>query len=284
MRRCATSLVSAAVDALRQVEEWPAENVAAGVLVNGRVVATHGDSARRFRWASVTKPATALAALVAAEEGTIDLDEPAGPPGSTVRHLLAHASGLPFDGAEPRAKPGTRRIYSNAGFEVLASFVEERAEMAFADYLHQAVFDPLGMGATLERSPAAGVDGTLDDVLRLGRELLAPTLVAPETLDEATTVQFPGLGGVIPGIGRFDPNDWGLGFELRDRKSGHWTGTQPSERTFGHFGGSGTFLWVDPERLLGLAVLTDLDFGDWALDAWPRLSDAVIAELASKNK
>ena len=104
---------------------------------------------------------------------------------------------------------------------------------------------------------------------------------AAETLDEATTVQFPGLGGVIPGIGRFDPNDWGLGFELRDRKPGHWTGTKPSERTFGHFGGSGTFLWVDPERRLALAALTDLEFGDWALDAWPRLSDGVIDELAS---
>ncbi len=94
-----------------------------------------------------------------------------------------------------------------------------------------------------------------------GGSCSTPTLVAPETLDEATTVQFPGLGGVIPGIGRFDPNDWGLGFELRDRKPGHWTGTQPSEGTFGHFGGSGTFLWVDPERRLAVAALTDLDFG-----------------------
>lgn len=284
MRRCATALVSAAVDALRQVDGWPAENAAAGVVVEDRVVATHGDTGRRFRWASVTKPATALAVLVAAEEGTVDLDEPAGPPGSTVRHLLAHTSGLPFEGTEPMAKPGTRRIYSNAGFDVLAGFVEERAEMPFADYLREAVFEPLGIGATLEGSAGAGVHGTLDDVLRLGRELLEPALVAPETLDEATTVQFPGLGGVIPGIGRFDPNDWGLGFELRDRKPGHWTGTKASERTFGHFGGSGTFLWVDPDRRLALAALTDLDFSDWALDAWPRLSDAVVSEHASNGK
>jgi CubicO group peptidase (beta-lactamase class C family) len=156
--------------------------------------------------------------------------------------------------------------------------------MPFADYLREAVFEPLGIGATLEGSAGAGVHGTLDDVLRLGRELLEPALVAPETLDEATTVQFPGLGGVIPGIGRFDPNDWGLGFELRDRKPGHWTGTKASERTFGHFGGSGTFLWVDPDRRLALAALTDLDFSDWALDAWPRLSDAVVSEHASNGK
>ena len=74
-----------------------------------------------------------------------------------------------------------------------------------------------------------------------------------------------------------DPNDWGLGFELRDAKSPHWTGTRNSPRTFGHFGGSGSFLWIDPERGLGLACLCDLDFGSWALQAWPQLSDAVLA-------
>jgi len=272
------------VEALRQVDEWPAENVAAGVFSDGEVVATQGDAGRAFRWASVTKPATALAVLVAAEEGTVDLDEPAGPPGSTVRHLLAHTSGLPFEGTEPLAKPATRRIYSNAGFEALAAFVEQHAEMPFADYLGEAVLKPLGMSATLEGSAGAGVHGSLDDLLRLARELLDPTLVAPETLDEATTVQFPGLGGVIPGIGRYDPNDWGLGLELRDRKPSHWTGNRASERTFGHFGGSGTFLWVDPDRRLALAALTDFEFGQWALDAWPRLSDAVVGELASDAK
>jgi CubicO group peptidase (beta-lactamase class C family) len=61
---------------------------------------------RRFAWASVTKLATAVAMLVAAEEGLVDLDEPAGPPGSTLRHLLAHASGLPFDPGAPIARPG----------------------------------------------------------------------------------------------------------------------------------------------------------------------------------
>ncbi|HET9322642.1 MAG TPA: serine hydrolase domain-containing protein [Gaiellaceae bacterium] len=267
---------------MRQVDAWPAETVAVGAVSNGERVATHGPSERELRWASVTKLATALAVLVAAEEGTVDLDEPAGPPGSTVRHLLAHASGLPFEGRGPIARPGTRRIYSNAGFEVLAEFVEEKAQMRFARYLGDGVFEPLGMRARLEGSAGAGVRGTLDDLIRFARELLEPTLVAPETLAEATTVQFPGLGGVLPGIGRFDPNDWGLGFELRDAKQGHWMGTRVSERTFGHFGGSGTFLWVDPERRLALAALTDLEFGDWALQAWPRLSDDVVAASAPR--
>ena len=284
MRRCGTRLVSAAVDALRQVDGWPVDNVAAGVVSDGRVFASHGPAGREFRWASVTKPVSALAALVAAEEGTVDLDEPAGPPGSTVRHLLAHTSGLPFEGDEPIEKPGARRIYSNAGFGVLAEHLAERAELPFGAYVRHAVLEPLELTAELRGSPGAGMHGSLDDLLRLGVELLQPTLVAPETLAEATSVQFPGLGGVIPGIGRFDPNDWGLGFELRDRKPGHWTGTRVSELTFGHFGGSGTFLWVDPERRLALAVLTDREFGDWALEAWPRLSDAVVAEVVPNDK
>jgi CubicO group peptidase (beta-lactamase class C family) len=272
------------VEVLRQVDRWPADNVAAGVVRDGEVVATHGPPDREFRWASVTKPVTALALLVAAEEGTVDLDEPAGPPGSTVRHLLAHASGLPFEGREPIAQPGRRRIYSNTGFDVLAELVAERAEMPFADYLRQAVLEPLGMRAELRGSAGSHLFGGLDDLLRLARELLQPTLIAPETLGEATTVQFPGLAGVIPGMGRFDPNDWGLGLELRDEKPDHWSGTRVSPRTFGHWGGSGTFLWVDPDIGLALGVLTDRDFGAWAKEAWPRLSDAVVDELAGPGR
>jgi CubicO group peptidase (beta-lactamase class C family) len=277
------ALVSAAVEALEQIDRWRAGNVAAGVVSGGEVAATRGPQEREFRWASVTKPATALAALVAAEEGTIDLDEPAGPPGSTVRHLLAHASGLPFEGREPIGQPGARRIYSNTGFDVLAELVGERAEMPFEEYLRRAVLDPLGMDAELRGSAGSHLYGSLDDLLKLGRELLEPTLIASETLAEATTVQFPGLAGVIPEMGRFDPNDWGLGFELKDEKPGHWSGTRTSPRTFGHWGGSGTFLWVDPEAELALGVLSDRDFGDWAKTAWPELSDAVSAEATSRK-
>jgi CubicO group peptidase (beta-lactamase class C family) len=264
------------VDALRQVEGWPAETVAVGVLRYGEEVAAHGPRERVFRWASVTKPVTALATLVAAEEGIVDLDQPAGPPGSTVRHLLAHASGLPFEGLTPIAEPGRRRIYSNGGFEVLADTVAAAAEMPFDEYLAAAVLRPLAMQAELLGSAAAEMHGTLDDLLRLGAELQRPRLIAPETLAEATSVQFPGLEGVLPDVGRMNPNDWGLGVELRGEKLPHWTGSRNSPRTFGHFGGSGTFLWVDPEPGIALACLTDLDFGPWALEAWPKLADTVL--------
>ena len=120
-------------EALRQIEGWPASFAAAGLVRDGDVVATSGARDEVVRWASVTKLVTTLAALVAAEEGVIDLDEPAGPEGSTVRHLLAHASGLPFEPGAPAGRPGQRRVYSNVGFEMLAEHIAARAEIPFAD-------------------------------------------------------------------------------------------------------------------------------------------------------
>ena len=268
------------MSALALIDSWPVENAAAGVVAADGVLARRGDVDRVSPWASVTKLVSAAAVLIAVEEGIVELDEPAGPPGSSLRHLLAHASGLPLEDGAPIARPGERRIYSNAGFEAAAALVAERAEMPFAEYLAGAVLEPVGMSSTrLEGSPASGVSGPLEDLLAFGRELLAPRFVAGETLDEATTVAFPGLVGVLPGFGRQEPNDWGLGFELRDGKSPHWTGARNSPRTFGHFGRAGTFLWVDPEVGLACACLTDRPFGDWAIEAWPALSDAVLGEL-----
>jgi CubicO group peptidase (beta-lactamase class C family) len=263
--------------------DWPAATVAAGVVADGTTT-THGPERQAFAWASVTKLLTASAVLVAAEEGILELDEPAGPPGSTARHLLAHASGLPPDGRASMARPGERRIYSNACFELLAELVAERARMPFVDYLRAAILEPLGLDSTrLEGSPAHGAAGPLVDLLAFGRALLAPRFVAAETLAEATTVAFPGLPGVLPGFGHQEPNDWGLGFELKDAKSPHWTGERNSARTFGHFGRAGTFIWVDPDAGMALAVLTDLEFGDWAKEAWPALSDAVLAEISESR-
>ena len=277
----ATFLVSPAVEALRAIERWGARTAAAGVVQAEGVVATWGQADAALPWASVTKLLTGVAILVALEEGTVDLDEPAGPPGSTLRHLLAHASGLPLDGTQPVAGPGRRRVYSNTGIELAAQLLEQRAEMSFAEYFAQAVVEPLGLTGRLAGSPAHGYRGPLGDLLALGRELLRPTLVAAETLAEATTVQFPGLVGVLPGFGRMEPNDWGLTFELRDSKAPHWTGFRNSGQTFGHFGASGTFLWVDPAAGTACGVLTDRPFGDWAKEAWPTFSDSVLAELAA---
>lgn len=262
--------------ALELVDEWPVDRVAVVVVDEAGVIGSHGPVDGPFELASVTKLLSAVTVLVAAEEGTLELDAPAGPEGSTIRHLLAHASGLAPDG-QVLGRPGTRRIYTNAGFDILGRELERASGMPFADYLREAVTAPLGMTTThLVGSPAFAGVGTATDLARFAVELLAPTLLAAETLREATAVQFAGLTGVLPGYGSQDPNDWGLGFELRTTKSPHWTAPSASPDTFGHFGASGTFLWVDPEHRLACVCLTDRPFGEWALDRWPTLSQAVL--------
>lgn len=267
--------------AVRRVLEWPVDHVAAVVVgTDGSVLAEAGEPDREFDLASVTKLLSAYAVLVAVEEGALEWDDPAGPPGSTVRHLAAHVSGLAFDSDAVQAEPGTRRIYSNTGFAVLGETVAEATGIAFAEYLHQGVCEPLGLGATrLVGSPGAGAVSTAADLARFAAELQAPTLLDPGTVAEATTVAFPGTDGVLPGYGRQKPNDWGLGFEIRDGKSPHWTGARSSARTVGHFGQSGTFLWVDPDAGAAAVVLTDRAFGPWAIESWTPWTDGVLDAL-----
>jgi CubicO group peptidase (beta-lactamase class C family) len=259
------------------VAAWPGP-AAAGVVSRVGVEGTAGPTERAFGWASVTKLLVALACLVAWEEGTLDLDDAVGPPGSTLAHLLAHASGLPFEGTQPIAPPARRRIYSNTGIELAAEHLERRSGMYFDDYLRTGVLGPLAMnGTVVEGSPAHGASGPLVDLLALAGELLSPTLVSPTTLRTATSVAWPGLVGTLPGFGRQDPCDWGLGPEIRGHKSPHWTGRRNSPSTFGHFGQSGSLLWVDPDAGLALAAASQTTFGPWAVEAWPPLSDAVVS-------
>lgn len=268
------------MDSVQKVQSWPVENAATAAVGAGGVLGAAGDDGRVFRLASVTKLLSAYGVLLAVEEGAVELDQPAGPPGSTVRHLLAHTSGLAFGEHKVMADPGAKRIYSSAGFEVLAEFVGAQTGIEFADYLREGVFEPLGMSrSALKGSAGHDAESTVDDLTRFAAELLAPTLLSPATLDEATTVQFPGLAGLLPGYGMQRPNDWGLGFEIRDGKSPHWTGETNSAATFGHFGQSGTFLWLDPALQVACVALTDRDFGDWAKPLWREFSDAVVAEV-----
>ena len=157
------------MEALRQVEDWPVENAAVAAVDASGLLATHGDTERVYRWASVTKLLTAYAALVAAEEGTIDLDEPAGPPGSTRSASPVARVGAAVPAGQPVGRPGARRVYSNPGIELVAEIVAARAEMPFERYLAEAVLEPLGMDAELRGSPAADLYGSLDDLVRFAR-------------------------------------------------------------------------------------------------------------------
>lgn len=263
---------------LAAVDTWGASFAAAAAVDPTGTTHRHGDTSAVVRVASITKLCSAWAVLLCVEEGAIDLDEAAGPPGSTVRHLLAHASGLDFDTPSVITEPGRRRIYSNSGYEALAALVAERTGMDFAEYLHHGVLAPLGMTASeLRGSAAKDLFSDVDDLLVFAAELRSPRLLHPTTAADALTAQWPELSGVLPGWGQQEPCPWGLGPELRGTKAPHWTGTSASPTTFGHFGGSGTLLWIDPEAQVTCVALSDREFGEWAVGAWPPFSDAVRA-------
>lgn len=271
--------------ALNLVAEWPVRTVAAAAVRPDGSVATTGPVDQPFRLASITKMLTSWAILVACEEGTLHLDQPIAQRGCTLRHLLAHAGGYAFDGSEPIARPGVRRIYSNTGIELAAAELATAAEMPFAQYLQEAVLAPLGMSKTvLGGSPAHGALSSVNDLLLFVNELLHPRLVSPQTAVQFRTVQFPGLAGLVPGVGRYNDCQWGLGTEIRGNKYPHWTGVHNSPDTFGHFGGAGTLLWVEPGAHVACLALTDRPFNDWSAEAlklWPALSDAVLAETCA---
>ncbi|MGA1426533.1 MAG: serine hydrolase domain-containing protein [Ilumatobacteraceae bacterium] len=268
------------MQAFELLADWPVDNVAAAIIDRGGEIHLHGDESREFRLASVTKVITAWAVLIACEEGTVSLTDAVGQEGCTVRHLLAHAGGYPFEGEAPVGVPGARRIYSNTGYEMLAAHLEARSEMPFWEYVEGSVFDPLGIVAASQTGSSAK-DARLDIVslsLFLA-EIRRPRLLARETFTEAVTPQFDDLEGIVPGIGRFDPCPWGLGPEIHGIKHPHWMSPNNSAATYGHFGGSGTFVWVDPIADVACAVLTDREFDQWALTHWPEFSSAVLRDV-----
>lgn len=263
---------------LAAADGWGARTAAVAVLDADGLLAAHGPVDAVLPWASVSKLATSYTILLGVRRGIVRLEDPAGPEGSTLRHLLAHASGYAFEGHGTLAAPGRTRIYSNTGIDVAAAHLAAAADRPFAALLREWVLDPLGMTSTsLVDRPSAGMAGPLADLARLALELLVPSLLPAAALAEATSPVFPDLRGVLPAFGLQDPCPWGLGFEVRGGKSPHWTGSRCSPATFGHFGRSGTFLWVDPVAGVALACLTDREFGPWAAEAWPPFSDAVMA-------
>lgn len=278
-------MTNAAAEALARTASWPVPHVAAAAVLPDGSVLSEGDTNRRFALASISKMLVGYTLVIAAEEGSLSLDAPAGQPGCTIRHLLAHAGGYAFDGPTPIARPGGRRIYSNTGIELAADALSSATGIEFAQYLQEAVLDPLGMNSTtLVGSPAHGMSSTVDDLLRFVHELRSSRLLSAEGARSYRSVQFTGLAGIVPGFGRFDDCPWGLATEIRGGKQPHWTGSRNSPATFGHFGGAGTMLWLDPAINVACIALADLDFDRWADVArreWPALSDSIIAAALS---
>lgn len=265
------------MDPFASLQDWPGRSAAAFVRPTGQVE-RHGDTTEPFALASITKLLTAMAALVAHEEGTLDLDEPLAAGGATTADLLAHTGGIAPDSPKALTPPRTRRIYSTATYDIVGDAIAERAEMPFPDYLHEAVSVPLGLRSTrLTGSAGAGAWGSVDDLVRVIDAWRRPVLIAEVTFRRAITPHLGHLDGVLPGFGAQRPNPWGIGPEIRGTKSPHWTSSANSPRTYGHFGQTGTMFWIDPVPGMAAVALCTEPFGPWAAEAWPRFSDAVLA-------
>jgi D-alanyl-D-alanine carboxypeptidase len=123
-------------------------------------------------WWSLSKTAIASASLVLVQRGRLDLDNLLLGRAFTLRQLLHHAAGLPdygdlaeyhqavlsglppwsrtelFDRVEVqrlRSTPGTRFLYSNVGYTVVRSLIEDTTGLDFSDAMDQLVFHPLGL-------------------------------------------------------------------------------------------------------------------------------------------
>jgi uncharacterized protein YbbC (DUF1343 family) len=258
--------------------------------------------------ASVTKVlATTTALLILRDQGELELDQPAGDyvplPGLerfTLRNLLTHTSGLPWGDAMYRevcekdellqhyselaliSKPGSRWIYSDAGFVILGAVVERVAGTSLDKFCAEHIFDPLGMQSTVFNPPDAwksrcaatekcawrkrvmlgevhdenawaiggvagnaGLFSTASDMALFCRALLSGKVLAPSTLSEMTRI------GQVPSY------PWqGLGWQIDPWPSGGG-GYLPSRGAFGHTGWTGTSVWMDPASGLFAILLAN---------------------------
>ena len=267
----------------------PFDHAIAAVDADGRVIWEQGNVAEVFPLASVTKILSSLATLRAVEEGSVALDQVVGQaPGDgarpegvpfTLAHLLSHSSGLAAegDGAQFRDLPGRRRVYSNQGFDVLGGFMRKTTGERTSKWVDREVSAPLGLRhTTVPLSPAHSGFSSALDLTVLAEELLQPQLLTPKMSASFHRVALPGLRGVLPGYGMQRRNDWGLGVEIKGHKEPHWTPPSASPATFGHFGMSGSFLWVDPKRNVGAVFLGSEPFGEWHKENWPVLGEEIL--------
>jgi D-alanyl-D-alanine carboxypeptidase len=293
-----------------------------------------------YRIASTTKLFTATAILKLRDAGRIRLDDavahhlpwftldrPAvdGPP-ITVRHLLTHTSGLPRESSFPYwtdasfpaieevrealagqsavLAPDARWKYSNLALTLAGEIVAAVAGMPWADYVEGEVLAPLGMTATLARTPAPdhpglarGYGRRLPDGTRTVSPFTDTRGIAPSAnmttsvrdLARFAMLQFrdgpAGGAQVLAGatlremqrVHWLDPDwkgGWGLGFRVQ----------RAGERTvIGHGGalrGFRTQIRVIPADRVAIIVLANADDGN-ALQYVERATDWVVPAIAA---
>ncbi|HJU69507.1 MAG TPA: serine hydrolase [Gemmatimonadaceae bacterium] len=262
--------------------------------------------------ASLTKViGTTTALMILFDEGRVSLDArvveylPAFSGGwkdsITIRQLLTHRSGLPASrdlwklatnpqearlgvvDAALQCRPGVCFEYSDLGMVLLGMVVENVSGVGLDRFLHERVFDPLGMTSTFFR-PADSL-----------RRRIAPTDVNPprgyplrgEVADENAYA----LGGIAGHAGLFSTaadisvfaqmmlnggeyngvrivsdstialftrrtaGTRALGWDTADGDGG--SGSYLSGNSYGHTGYTGTSLWIDPDREMFVVLLTN---------------------------
>ena len=196
----------------------------------------------------------------------------------SVADLLAHRAGLGHEKREFTRAPRSRRVYSNSGYEILGELLSQRSGIPFTTWAQEMVLSPLGIKRQLLESPAWGMHGSLRELLAFAFEAACPRFLSPELFAAWSRSDGMQLAGVVPGYGFHRDNAWGLGCEIRAAKDPHWTLPDSSEQTYGHFGQSGSFLWIDPLAHLGAVFLGQEPFGALHKQLWPKLNRALREE------
>lgn len=263
-----------------EIAHWPVGAVSAAVFSPTAILASVGDLTEVYELASVTKLLTAYTALMAIEEEAITLEDVAGPDGATVEELLSHTGGVGFDSFEPQAPRGTKRIYSSAGYELVARHIQECTTIPYVEYFRDGLVGGLGMTRTrLTGSPGPGAESCVEDLVRFGQEILVPTLLHRATVAAAVTNKGGNVDGLVPGYGMQKPCPWGLGFEVHGLKRPHWMGLNQPLSVVGHFGQAGTYMWLDRKLGYGMVVLTNQPFGPWAKPLWAHTNAEIYTAL-----
>ena len=265
-----------------------------------------------FDIASLTKVvATTTAVMQLVERGELRLEDPVAKyipefaqsdkQDITVRELLTHFSGLPPDldlsqpwqgedtalrmayAVEPMIPPGSRFLYSDINFIVLAALVEKVSGMPLDEYAAKNIFGPLNMTHTRFLPPAAwrpriaptqydeqnqmlrgvvhdptarrmggvaghaGVFSTAADLSKFAQALLkgSPVLSA-SMVEKMTTPQQPPTATTLRGLG------WDIDSPFSTNR-----GILLPVGSFGHTGFTGTSLWIDPTTKTYIILLTN---------------------------
>ncbi|MDX1617261.1 MAG: glycoside hydrolase family 3 N-terminal domain-containing protein [Balneolaceae bacterium] len=300
--------------------------------------------------ASLTKVvATTTAVMKLVDDGKISLDDrvskyiPEFKTGDkrrvTIRNLLSHDSGLPpfrvyVDSLQEREKiiravreeplinePGSKYVYSDLGFILLAEIVEEVSGERIDRFIRKELFYTMGMNSTYfnpatsapwvrQRIPPTEIDTVFrretvhmevhDERAYYMDGVAGHAGLFSNGLDLAVYAQMLLNKGEYGGrryisseivetftTPQAETSNRGLGFDRKSESGFSTAGTLTSDATFGHTGFTGTSIWIDPDRDLAIIVLTNRvhpyrSYGHRISRVRAEVADAVVSSIISE--